>query len=155
MYAALVSTGAEGSSLYKVNPSTGLHTLVGATAGLSLSDIAVNGISQSFRLKVPSVTAAENAGTVAVSVLRTQSRGTASVKLTTKPRTATTADYTTTSKTISFPHGQTEGSVTIPITNDMAHEGAETFDVTLTSPTGGIATLGQPAIGTVVINDND
>ncbi len=61
-------------------------------------------------------------------------------------------DYTATSGTLSFAPGETVKNVTIAITNDAIAEGAETFALTLSSPTN--ATLAD-AVGIVTIGAND
>src|SRR5204863_6957796 len=56
---------------------------------------------------------------------------------TTAPDTATTADYTTTSGTLTFGPGtgtRTQ-SVTVPITNDTLYEKSEQFFLNLSAPT--------------------
>ena len=63
-------------------------------------------------------------------------------------------DYTTTSGTLSFGVGETTKTIAVPILSDSIDEPAETFTVTLSSPTGG-ATLGPTSTATVTITDAD
>jgi len=63
------------------------------------------------------------------------------------------ADYTTTTGTLTILAGQAGGTVTVPISGDVAVEGDEDFSVTISSPTG--ATLGTPDTTTVTIVDDD
>jgi hypothetical protein len=81
----------------------------------------------------------------------------ASVDYTTGGGTATAgSDYTTTSGTITFPAGTANGAtqtVNVPITNDTDPEPSETFNLTLSNPTG--ASLGSPSSQVVTILDDD
>jgi hypothetical protein len=52
-----------------------------------------------------------------------------------------------------FAAGETSKTISIPIVDDSYAEGAESFTITLSSPSG--ATLGSPAAATVTISDND
>jgi hypothetical protein len=98
----------------------------------------------------------EAAGTATFTVNRTGgSDGPVAVHYATSNGTATAgSDYTATSGTLNFAVGETQKTFTVPIANDTAVEGNETFNVTLSSPTGG-ATLGTPATTVVTINDDD
>src|SRR5262249_12866606 len=55
--------------------------------------------------------------------------------------------------TVQFAPGETTKTVSVFIIDDSYAEGAETFNVNLSSPVG--ATLGSPATATVTITDND
>jgi Calx-beta domain len=62
------------------------------------------------------------------------------------------SDYGQTSGTLSFPAGETQATVAVPVTGDDDAEGDETFDLDLSNPVN--ATLGtHPAV--VTIQDND
>ena len=63
-------------------------------------------------------------------------------------------DYTAVSGTLTFPHDETRMSITVPITDDTAQEGDETFTLTLSNPTWG-AEIGAPGEVTVTIVGND
>lgn len=54
--------------------------------------------------------------------------------------------------TLSFAAGETEKTITVPITRDSNHEAQETFTVVLSNPTNGTITSDT---GTVKINDDD
>ena len=69
-----------------------------------------------------------------------------------RDRTATT-DYTTKTGTLSIPAGSLSGQIKIPVVADGLTESNETFNLTLSSPTGG-ATLGR-SVGTGTIIDDD
>ncbi|HYY93197.1 MAG TPA: Calx-beta domain-containing protein, partial [Pyrinomonadaceae bacterium] len=62
-------------------------------------------------------------------------------------------DYTTSHGTLRFAPGETQKSFDVLITDDGLQEAGETFNVTLSNPTG--AVLGTPARAAVTINDND
>jgi hypothetical protein len=63
-------------------------------------------------------------------------------------------DYIATSGTLNFAANETSKQISVPITYDSYAEGAETFTVTLSSPTGLNANLGSPATNTITINDS-
>ncbi|MEN1681219.1 MAG: PQQ-dependent sugar dehydrogenase [Planctomycetota bacterium] len=97
----------------------------------------------------------EAEGVARVNFLRTGGAdGPATVDFTTVPGTATPGvDYTTTSGVVTFADGQTEAFITVPIANDSAAEGTETFNVAIDRVTGAIA--GQPRTTTVSIFDDE
>jgi hypothetical protein len=64
------------------------------------------------------------------------------------------SDYTTKSGTLTFTSAQTSQAVSVATTDDGTDENAETFKVTLSSPSNGGA-LGSPSSATATINDND
>ena len=109
-----------------------------------------------LQLSASSSTVNENQGTATVTVNRTGgSDGAVTVHYATSNGTATAgSDYTATSGTLTFAAGETQKTFTVPITDDTAVEGNETFNVTLSSPTGGAA-LGSPTSSTITIVDND
>lgn len=83
------------------------------------------------------------------------SEGVVSVNYATSDDTAQAgSDYTATSGTLTFAEGETSKSFSVAITDDTSDEPNETFNVTLTNPTGG-ATLGLLSSARVEINDND
>ena len=98
----------------------------------------------------------ENAGSVTVSVTRSGN--------TTQPTTinyATTNgsakqpdDYTSVSGSLQFAPGETVKTFVVPVTDDAVVEGNETFNVVLSSPTGG-AVEGSPFTSTITILDDD
>lgn len=63
-------------------------------------------------------------------------------------------DYVTTTGTLNFAPGDTSFPMNVPICDDADVEGAETFNATLSSPTGG-AVLGTVSSQTITITDND
>jgi PKD repeat protein len=98
----------------------------------------------------------ENGGNVTLTVTRTGGGSSdVTVHYATHDGTAQSGlDYTATSGDLTFAAGgATSQTVTIPITEDPAIEGDESFTATLSGATGG--TVGSPQNATVTINDND
>ncbi len=109
----------------------------------------------------------ENAGTVAVTVMRTgDSSGVATVNYATSDSAGNNdcnalntgmansrCDYETTAGTLRFAAGETSKTILIPIVDDVYAEGTESFTVTLSSPSG--ALLASPSVASVTINDNE
>jgi len=62
-------------------------------------------------------------------------------------------DYDSRVGVLTFAAGETSKTISIPIVDDVYAEGAETFQITLSNPSG--ASLGSPATATLTINDND
>jgi hypothetical protein len=99
---------------------------------------------------------AEGAGTLIVTVTRTGgASGAASVQYSTAAGSATAvSDYASANGTLNWSDGDaTSRSITLAIVNDSQPEGAETFSVTLTNPSG--AALGGATATTVTITDDD
>jgi uncharacterized repeat protein (TIGR01451 family) len=79
----------------------------------------------------------------------------ATVDYTTSDGTATErSDYTTARGTLRFAPGETEKTFDVLITDDALVETDETFNVTLSNPTGPVA-IGSPASAAFTIKDND
>ena len=109
------------------------------------------------QVSIADVTVSENAGVAVFTVtLSNPSTSTVTVNYSTRDGTALgdstgdlTADYGTSTGTVSFAPGQTSQTVSVPITNDAVYEGSENFFVTLSTPTN--ATILRPeATGTIV-----
>lgn len=96
----------------------------------------------------------ESAGEATVTVTRTAGQlGEVTVQYATSNGTATAdEDYTAVTGILTFAAGQVSSTFTIPITNNANLEGNETFNVTLSNPTGG-AILGTNATTVVTIAD--
>lgn len=111
--------------------------------------------------QAPSYTVSEGAGSVQIEVSRhLGSTGAVSVGYSTANGTAIAgADFTSTSGTLNWADGDTAiKTITIPILQDSAFEGNETFTVTINNPTGGAtvgAAQGTSTSVTVTINDDD
>lgn len=158
-YAALQPLLGGFSSLYAINLLTGRATLIGQIGGVeSYRDIAVApaGTFQ-FPMPVQPVSVAENAGSVTLTVIRTGNTALtyAAVSFETVAGTATApGDYTATTGTVFFNPGETSKMISIPITDDVTAEMAETFTVRLIGATSGYFN-NVPHTVTVTINDND
>lgn len=128
---ASASSGASASSSSSVNPN-GTLSLGAATYGVL-----------------------ENVGTLTVTVHRTGgSTGTVGITYgTTNGSGVSGADYSATNGTLTFAAGETSKTFTIAIADDSAVDGAKSFTITLTNPTG------SPSLGTTsalaTIYDND
>jgi CSLREA domain-containing protein len=97
----------------------------------------------------------ENAGPATVTITRTGGgAGTATVLFTTSNGTATSADYTAVSQTVTFNDGDTSKTVNIPIADDSVNEPDETINLTL-SNVGGSGELGTPATAVLTILNDD
>ena len=103
-----------------------------------------------------SYTVSEGAGTVTLSVQRTNDVDTiVSVDYATADGTATNRlKYTAVSGTLQFLAGETNQPIVVPILNEGLVEGTKTFRVVLTNPSEG-AVLGTRATATANITDND
>lgn len=64
------------------------------------------------------------------------------------------SDYTAASGTLTFTSAQASMTVSVGSTDDAAVESAETFSMSLSSPSGGSA-IGTPGSATATLNDND
>lgn len=111
----------------------------------------------SLQFSAPTLVVSEGTPQLVILVNRVNgSDGDVTVRFATANGSATgNADYGTLAGTLSWQDGESEQQV-IPlgIIDDALVEGAETFSVTLSQPTGG-AMLGTPSTLTVTITDND
>ena len=115
-------------------------------AGLFLSSVLQLGLHAASTIeftKPTSVSVAENAGEVVLTVVRS---GDVDAMVSADFTTADAAgkagsDYTLTSGTLTFEAGQTNQPIVIPILNDTLPEATERFSVRLSSPSAN-ATLG-------------
>ena len=109
-----------------------------------------------FALATTNVIVNEDAGTATIEVLRTAgSSGTVSVDYQTQDNTATNgSDYTGGTQTLTYLHGETTKTVTIPILDDANAESNESFNITILNTTGG-ASLLVPRTATFTIIDDD
>jgi uncharacterized delta-60 repeat protein len=107
--------------------------------------------SSSFQFSSPVFSVVENAGTATLTVTRTGNLNSpATVQFATSDSTAHAGmDYTTASGPLNFAANQSSASIQVTIT-DNAQILNKTFNVTLSSPTGG-ALLGNPGIAQVLI----
>jgi hypothetical protein len=136
------------------NPSGGATLGTPFTAVLTITDDDVPGVI-SFSAAAYSV--AENGGTARIVINRTGGAEGITVDFAISDGSAVaTDDYTATGLvgTLTFAANELSKTILIPIVDDAAREGNETFLVTLSNPTGG-ATLGTTRQAVVTIVDND
>jgi glucose/arabinose dehydrogenase len=109
-----------------------------------------------IRLDQSAISVNETAGTVTLTVLRTQaSDGVVSVDYRTIADTAIAGtDYQSRQGTLIFERGQTSATVVVPIQDDSLVEGNETFAFTIDNVTGG-ASLSVPRTAIVTIVDDE
>jgi hypothetical protein len=113
--------------------------IVPTTPTLSINDVTVTeGVNPTATLQI----CASSTSTSPITVTYTTSNVSA----------MSGSDYTTTTATATIPAGQTCVNVTVPIVNDTNPETPETFNVTLSNPSG--ATIND-GTGVVTILDND
>ena len=137
-----------------------LSSLVNASAGTltATGTITNDDASPVPAFSITDVTTAENVagGTQTFTVSLSQA-GTSqiTVRFDTANGTATTTDndYTTTTGTLTFAVGETSKTITVGIVNDAKNEANETYNVNLTSPTGGATIADGSGLGT--INNDD
>jgi hypothetical protein len=98
----------------------------------------------------------EGGGMATITVTRSSgSDGAVSVHYASADGSATAADYTAVTGTLSWANGDaTPKTFSVPITDDGLVEGNETVNLTLSMPDGGAA-LGSPAMAVLTIVDND
>jgi len=107
-----------------------------------------------FQFGISGASVNENAGSVTLTVTRTgDTSGAGSVKFETSDGTAKQkTDYTFGYGTIQFGPGESSKDIKILIVNDANVEPAETFQVTLSNPSGS-SSIGSPGTITIGIND--
>jgi hypothetical protein len=127
------------------------------SATVTIKDDDVTSNHGTLQLSAATETVAENAGTVTITVTRTDgSDGNISVDYATSDDTAIAgSDYLATSGTLDWTDGESaDKTFDVDITDDSSEEDDETFIVSLGNPTGG-AELGEPDTAVVTITDND
>ena len=140
--------------------SVTLSAATGATLGtpvVATVTIIDNDVPGTIQLAASTSSVAENGASVTITATRTGgSAGTVGASYATSNSTATSgSDYTAASGTLSWANADTANKTfAVTILNDAVTEASETFNVTLSAPTGG-ATLGTPSAGTVTITDDD
>lgn len=98
-------------------------------------------------------TSAEEGATATLVVARDAARAPSTVSWTAQPGTAAAGtDFAATSGTLSFGEGQGAATIAIPLPEEAAIEGTETFTVTLTSATGGTALAGTRTATVTVVD---
>lgn len=161
---AFATTGApDAFRLYTLGAEGGLNSeakaittgAIAVPAGAQLDGITAL-VGDTVRLGSATVSVTEDGGPATVSIVREGALdGAVTVGYATGNGSAAAgADYTATSGTVTFAPGESVKTVSIPVTDDPAVEGTETFAVVLTSTTNG-ARIGTPAIGAVSILDDE
>ncbi len=112
---------------------------------------------QTFQLAASALNVPESPPAANLVVTRTGgSVGAATVDYATSDGTATQkGDYTIKLGTLKFADGETSKIISVPIVNDVYVEGDETFNVTLSNPTGNGISLGSQTTTPVTIMDDD
>ena len=94
------------------------------------------------------VIVSEGAGTAKVVVALSQAAAsTVTVNYQTAADSATTADFTATSGTLTIAAGDREGVINVPLTNDTVNEGVEAFTVNLSNASGATLLVQRTAVG--------
>jgi hypothetical protein len=127
------------------------------SATVTIEDDDITSNHGTLQLSTATKTVAENAGTVTITVTRTEgSDGNITIDYATSDDSATAgSDYTETSDTLNWTDGESaDKTFDVGITDDSSEEDDETFIVSLGNPTGG-AQLGSPDTATVTIRDDD
>ncbi len=142
-----------------------LSGAVGATLGTPVTTtVTIADDDNTLQFSAATATVAEGTASVTLSVTRLGGpAATASVDWATADGTAaagsdfgTLGNATPLSGTLNWGAGDAATkSIVIPILNDLVVEGAKTFTVNLTNPSGTGASIGTIATATVTINDND
>lgn len=131
------------------------QVLLDDDAQVTLSTIAVANPGV-FSIDPATLSVDEDAGNATFTINRTGGvDGEVTIAFATSDGSATAgSDYTATNGTLTFADGQSSMTVTVPITDDGEVENDETFNLTISSPTGG-ATVGaaNSAVATIVDND--
>jgi hypothetical protein len=146
-------TEVEPHETFRVN----LSAPVGATLGdaQGTATITSDDGGGTVRFAVSTYPRNEDAGAVVLTVKRTSSIGTATVKYATAAGSALAgSDFGSTSGTLSFADGASIATLSVPLIADTTIEGDETFTVMLSAPTNGLV-LGTPASATVTITNDD
>lgn len=159
-----LTTDGSGNATYNL---TGFFVSVGQNVSATATDASGNTSEFSQCLPVtnnpgnpvfnsPISTTAENSGTAAITIDRIGgTSGTITIDYATSNGTAIAGqDYTATSGTVTFLNGETSKTIFVPVTNDTTDEPAETFNVTLSNPTGGAFVPFNPT-HVVTISDDD
>ncbi|MBI2931151.1 MAG: Ig-like domain-containing protein, partial [Planctomycetes bacterium] len=147
-------TTVESDETVNVTLSNAVGAVMGAQSTAVLT-IVNDDVSLQFSAATANVN--EDAGTVTLTVTRLGSSvGAVGVNYATGGGTATAGtDYTAASGTLSWAAGDAaDKTFTVTITNDVLLDPGETFDATLSAPTGG-ATIGTTGTATVTIIDDD
>ncbi len=136
--AKLIITDDESSSSSSSNSSSSSSSSKGPTVGFSAQQYSID----------------EDAGTLTVTVIRAgSSSSAATVAYATSNGTGKSgSEYTSVSGTLSFSANESSKTFTVSVFNDSTDDGAKTFNLTLSAPTGVTLT---PNLGTAIVTVND
>lgn len=144
-------TGVQGSRTVVLN----ITDVTGANAATTQTTVTINDDADygTLNFSQANVSVNEN-GTATLTISRTNGTdGQVAVNVKTVNGTAVAGtDFTALDQTVTLIDGQASASVSIALTNREGAQGARSFEVQLSNPTGG-AEIGTAAIATVTIND--
>jgi hypothetical protein len=168
LFAVAPAISSTGTLTY--TPATGVSGTATITIALQDNGGTANGgantsATQSFNINVSeggtlafssaTYSIAEDGANAVITISRSGgSAGTATVQVTTSDGTATAADYTAVSQTVTFNDGDVSKIVNVAITDDQSNEPDETVNLTL-SNVGGSGQLGGQTTALLTISDND
>ena len=147
---------AEGAETFRVRLSGPQNATLGDGEGTATIAANDGGAPPLPTLSIDDVEVSEDAGSAVFRVtLSEQSSATVTVGYATLDGTAEAeSDYTATNGTLTFEPGETRKIISVPVLDDSAEEGDETFTVRLSDARN--ATLGDPeATGTIRDDDGD
>ena len=122
--------------------------------GSCLSASTTGGPTPAVQFSATDYRVTEGAGSVQLTVTRSDGTGASTVDFQTLNGTANDrSDYTTALGTVRFNAGETSKTFNVFITDDAYGEGLETFQVQLSGATG--AAVGTPSAATVTITSNE
>ena len=125
------------------------------TAKVTILDDEAGSIVSIDPLGNDNETKLEDAGPFQIRLTRAGiTAGVSTVDYTLTAGTATAADVTLTGGTVTFAAGETEATITIPITDDTLDEPLETLTLTILNPGAG-TTLGEKTSAVLTIVDDD
>ena len=123
-----------------------------ATTNVQFSSATYNVGEANQLVNVTVTRTGDTTGTATVNYATSDSAGSQNCNVT-NGVASSRCDYISALGTLKFAAGETSKTISILVVNDSYVEGPETFNVTLSSPSG--ASLGNQATATVTINDND
>jgi hypothetical protein len=142
----------EGDETFAVTLSSPAGATIGdATAVVTIRD---GGGGDLPVVSVDDTSVAENGGAAVFPVRLTKAPATpVTVRWATSEGTATGTDFTGGTGEVTFAPGAVTASVEVPVVDDAAIEGDESFTLTLSAPSG--ATLGDASAAGVILDDDD
>lgn len=151
-YFALAGLIDEASIYNRALTSQEILSIFNAGSNGKCTTVATPGTIQ---LSDTTYTVNETDGTVTITVIRTNgSDGTITIDYSTSNGSAMAgADYNAASGTLTFANGETTKTFNITLLPDSLTESNETFNITLSNPTGG-TTLGNTSTAVITITDN-